>query len=96
MPSPWYRFEVSGKKGEKSLFRITLGSYDFSTQAARQLGQIEKDERMFHLDSYAGRDHATFAMIGAKPLSYEQTRKLVVEIIEGKRRPISGSSRGEK
>jgi tetratricopeptide (TPR) repeat protein len=91
-----YRFEVQAKKGDKSLFRITLGSYDVTTEVARQLGQIKEDERMYHLDSYAGREHSTFALLGAKPPTYEQTRKLAVEIIEGKRRPISGSTLPEK
>ncbi|MBI3862527.1 MAG: tetratricopeptide repeat protein [Planctomycetia bacterium] len=87
-----YRFEVSGKKGDKSLYRITLGSYDVTTQLSRELGQIKKDERMYHLDSYAGRAHSTYAFIGSRLPSYEQTRKLAVEIIDGKRRPISGSN----
>jgi tetratricopeptide (TPR) repeat protein len=90
-----YRFEVSEKRGEKSLYRITLGSYELTTQIARELGEIEKGQRMFHLDSYAGREHSTFAMIGSKPPSYEQTRKMVVEIIGGKRRPITGSNRSK-
>jgi len=86
-----YRFEVREKEGEASLYRITLGSYEYTTKASRQLGQIKENERMFHLDSYAGSDHGTYAFLGAKPPSYEQTRQLVVGIIEGKRGPISGT-----
>lgn len=91
-----YRFEVREQEGETSLYRITLGSYDFTTKAFRELGKIKENERVFHLDSYAGRDHGTYAFLGVKSPSYEQTRQLVVEIIEGRRSPLSGSRLPEK
>lgn len=90
-----YRFQVMDEKREKALYVISLGSYSLTTAVGRENGSIKKDERMYHLDYYQGREHRTYGMYNAKPPSYEEVRKMVVEIISGTRKPLIGSLRAE-
>ncbi len=88
----FYRFDVSNKTGESVLERISLGSYDATTQVARETKQIGPDERMYHIDGHVGREHSTYELIPRKQPSYDETRKIVIEILEEKREPISRSN----
>jgi tetratricopeptide (TPR) repeat protein len=91
-----YYFQVNDEKGEKKLYAISLGSYPFTTELARANGTIKKDERMYHLDFYQGREHRTYGMYPVTPPSYDDVRKMVVEIIAGTRKPLSASVRAEE
>jgi hypothetical protein len=86
-----YRFVVYDEQGREIQYRVTLGSYDFTTQSARALGTVNKDERMYHLDYYRGPEHRTYGFFPAKPPTYEEARAMFVEIAEGKRKVISSS-----
>ena len=80
-----YRFSIV-KEGREAYY-LSLGSYTITTQIARELGQIEKDDRMFHLDGYyeGGQVHKTFGMFTKEP-SYTDVRKRVEKILAGKKR----------
>lgn len=87
-----YRFHVA--LDGKPAYAVTLGSYEFTNQIARQKGTIKADQRMFHLDWYGPeREHRTFAMFTSEP-TYTDIRRAVGEIIDGKRQPQSSSKRG--
>lgn len=86
-----YRFEVLDKTGRDRLYFVSLGSYGLTNQIARETGDLKPGERLFHLDYYDKEGHRTYAMYRSEP-GYEDTRKAVVEVIEGKRQPISSSS----
>jgi tetratricopeptide (TPR) repeat protein len=91
---PWqkyFRFSVLNKKGDEA-FYLSLGSYDVTTEIARELGEIPKNERMYHLDEYGGNLHKTYGLFKAKP-EYDQLRRMVLDILEGKLKPVSASSR---
>ena len=88
-----YAFVVLKPDGQAADFKITLGSYEMTTQIARQTGKIGKDERMFHLDGYyPDGSHRTFGMFRKEP-SYEETRVRVVDVLKGKLKPRSSSTR---
>ena len=89
-----YRFDVSDEKGRVLLFRVSPGSYALTNQIAREVETVKKGERIFHLDYYGGREHRTYGMFTKEP-SYEETRRLVTEVILGKREPISGTAYGD-
>lgn len=84
------RYQFSVVQDGEEVRRYSLGSYDLTTEYARASGQIGKDERMFHLDGYSGdgRHHQTYGLFRKEP-TYEETRAMVVEILEKKRKPSS-------
>lgn len=83
-------FSIVDKKGEEKS-NISLGSYDVTTDMSRELGEIPKDQRMYHLDRYEGSLHKTYAFFKEKP-DYDRVRSMVVSILEGKLNPVSASS----
>ena len=86
-----YAFIVLKPDGREADFRVTLGSYDITTQIAREQGDVGKDERIFHLDGYyAGGEHRTFGMFKKEP-TYEETRGYVVEVLKDQVKPLSSS-----
>ena len=86
-----YAFIVLKPDGREADFRVTLGSYDITTQIAREQGDVGKDERIFHLDGYySGGEHRTFGMFKKEP-SYEETRGYVVEVLKDQVKPLSSS-----
>jgi hypothetical protein len=84
------RFSILDKKGDEQ-FYISLGSYDFTTDVVRELGEIPKDSRIYHLDLYNGRVHETYAFFEERP-GYDRLRPMVISILQGKSKPISASS----
>ncbi len=90
-----YRFQVMDERGEKEIYAVTLGSNFLTTEMAREAKTIKKDERMYHLDYYQGREHRTYGMFAVTPPSYDDVRKMVVEIIAGTKKPLSASVRKE-
>ncbi|MGE9291068.1 MAG: hypothetical protein ACQKBT_08765, partial [Puniceicoccales bacterium] len=79
------------KDGEEADRFLSLGSYESTTQIARDLGEIGENDRVFHLDGYwqDGR-HATYGMYNNEP-NYDLIRAKVVEILEGNAIPQSSS-----
>lgn len=89
-------FELAGKRAVRYAFvvltadgkedyRLSLGSYDSTTQISREIGEIGPNERIFHLDGYydGGRVHRTFEMYRAEP-KYEEIKITVTQILDGK------------
>ena len=87
----YYRFSVVDADGREAEY-ISLGSYDSTTAVARELGEISEKQRAYHVDRYRGDEHRTYALVYEKP-SYETVRTMVADILQGKARAISGSSR---
>jgi tetratricopeptide (TPR) repeat protein len=85
------RFCVLNKKGDVDYY-LSLGSYESTTQIARDLGEISKEDRLYHLDEYTDNGHKTYAFFKTKP-DYDEVRSVVLSVLEGKQKPISGSSR---
>jgi hypothetical protein len=78
----FYRFAVTDDAGKETT-SLSLGSYDATTQIARDMGAIAKTGRAYHLDRYEGTNHTAYAHFNSKP-SYEIVRKAVIEILQGK------------
>lgn len=72
----FYAFHVLAPGGDE-IRRYSLGSYDRTTQVARELGEIGGDERLYHLDWYEDDAHATVRFYEAMP-SYDEVRARVV------------------
>jgi tetratricopeptide (TPR) repeat protein len=87
----YLRFCILNKKGDVDYY-ISLGSYDSTTEIARELGEIPKSERLYHLDEYTDNQHKTYAFFKSKP-DYDEVRSVVLSVLEGKRKPISGTTR---
>lgn len=75
--------------------RYSLGSYDFTTEPARERGDIGPDERIYHLDWYAGSLHSTLGFYNVLP-DYDQVRAHVVAALAGTLRPVSHGIRPER
>jgi tetratricopeptide (TPR) repeat protein len=88
------RFCVLNQKGDIDYY-LSLGSYDSTTEIARELGEIPKDGRMYHLDEYTENHHATYGFFKTKP-DYDEVRPMVVNVLEGKLKPTSGTTRSPK
>ncbi len=83
-----YVFIVLDESGEGEAFRISLGSYETTNRISVELGSVKKGERMFHLDGYYKWGHATYGFFTPEP-SYDEVRKRVIDILEGKTQPQS-------
>ena len=86
-----YSFNVLNDAGQAD-FRISLGSYDNTNQVALELGERPKDKRLYHLDLYRAGMHETHGFFIGQP-SYDDTRRLVVDVLTGKNKPISSSTK---
>ena len=85
-----YSFMVLDATGKKNMFKISLGSYDYMTKFLRAKGDLKKNERSFHLDGYfPDGEHRTYGFFTGEP-EYDSVRVMVIEILEGKRKKISG------
>lgn len=84
-----YAFVVLTADGKED-YRLSLGSYDSTTQISRELGEIGPNERIFHLDGYyeGGREHRTFEIYHKEP-PYEEIRRTVMAILDGKKKTTS-------
>jgi tetratricopeptide (TPR) repeat protein len=87
-----YAFSVLNEKGDGETYRISLGSYDLTNKVWHQTTKPapKEEDRLFHLDGYYEWGHETYGMYFPEP-SYDEIRKTVVEILEEKREPVSGS-----
>lgn len=86
-----YAFMMS--KPETDDFKISLGSYDITSNIWRETTKPtpKEGERLFHLDGYFKNGHATYGMYHPAP-TYDETRNIVIKILEGKARAISSST----
>lgn len=89
-----YVFMIS-KPGTED-FKISLGSYDLTSNIWRETTKPtpKEGERLFHLDGYFMNGHATYGMYHPAP-TYDETRAIVVKILEGKAKPVSSSTRAQ-
>lgn len=72
-------------------FDVSLGSYDETTQLARELGDIGADERIYHLDGYAPNgSHYTYVFFSSLP-DYEVVRELALKVLAGQLEAISST-----
>lgn len=86
-----YVFSILNENGNAEDFRISLGSYEMTNAIWRETTKPEPKpgERLFHLDGYfKGGSHATYGMFAPEP-SYDQMRVRVIQILEGKSKPVS-------
>ncbi|HAV12076.1 MAG TPA: hypothetical protein DCX06_01085 [Opitutae bacterium] len=82
------------KDGEAVDRFISLGSYDATTQIARELGDIGGDDRVFHLDEYwSNGNHATHGIYKNIP-EYDPIKAKVVQILKGEASPRSSLQPG--
>lgn len=86
-----YVFRVIDETGKREKYRISLGSYKETNDIWRETTKPrpKKGERLFHLDGYYERGHATYGMYSREP-SYDEIRTAVIEILEKKRPAASG------
>ena len=90
-----YSFTISRPNSDElEKFRVSLGSYDATTRFMRESKQIGPEDRVYHLDYYAGGEHRTYRFYTRRP-SYDEVRQSLSEILEGKLQPISSSKTGE-
>jgi tetratricopeptide (TPR) repeat protein len=90
-----YVFSVLDNTGKAEAYRISLGSYEDTNAIWREATKPtpKKGERLFHLDSYSPDMHATYGMFSPEP-SYEETRAMVVKVLEGKSKALSSTTYG--
>jgi cytochrome c-type biogenesis protein CcmH/NrfG len=96
-------FELTGERAVRYSFRvpaptkglervISLGSYEFTTNSMREAGDLKADERAWHLDGYwPDNSHKTYGIFTKEP-TYEATRAMVVDVLDGKLKASSGTS----
>ena len=83
---------VSNERTSEPLFRLSLGSYDFTNEFARTSGDIEEDQRMFHIDFYAKNHHRTYAMIPVVEPTFDEFRSVLMNVLEESAIPVSSST----
>ncbi|MEM7122121.1 MAG: hypothetical protein AAF563_12630 [Pseudomonadota bacterium] len=64
---------------------ISQGSYDFTTDVSRELGEIGQNQRLYHVDMYRVvgelNTHSTLGMT-LGPISYDDMKRIVTEYLE--------------
>jgi tetratricopeptide (TPR) repeat protein len=91
-----YVFNILDEAGEKEDYRISLGSYDMTNAFWRETTKPKpkKGMRLFHLDGYFRNGaHATYGMFPGEP-TYEETKKMVIDILEERAKPVSATIPG--
>lgn len=76
----FYRYTATDATGEEK-FRLSLGSYQSTTDFARQSGEIPSDARLYHLDFYEKTTHRTYGMFKTQP-GYDELRGRTEKILE--------------
>lgn len=85
-------FTVCDAKTDVTLYKITLGSYDFTNNMALAVKEIKEGQRKYHLDGYYKDRHVTYGFYTDQP-PYDAIRKQVVDIIKGNASGLSSSSK---
>jgi len=97
-------FELTGERAVRFSFlvlkpnsrdiesRYTLESDSTTDQIAKEAKEIKPDQRLFTLDGYlnGGRSHRTYEFFVDEP-KYDKVKVAVKEILQGKRKPQSGT-----
>jgi hypothetical protein len=90
-----YRFDAVDASRRIHYF-FALDSGDSTTSAAKELGNIPKDGRIYSLDRYETKgqtqNHATFGLMTKLP-DYDTVRAMVLEAVAGRLPALSSSSR---
>jgi len=88
-----YVFSILDRTGNAEEFRISLGSYELTNSVWREktIPKPKYGQRLFHLDGYFANGHAPYGMFSTEP-SYDETRRIVVEILEGKLKASSSTT----
>lgn len=83
-----YVFVMQDPGSGEEVSRLTFGSMELDTQIARELREIDPDERSYYLDADWPGGHANFGM-WRKRLSYDEVRAVALRIIDGEVSPAS-------
>jgi tetratricopeptide (TPR) repeat protein len=83
-----YSFEVRAPGAED--YRVSLGSYEGTNQVGWETGSRPRNVRLYHLDLYRPKFHATYAFYEGQP-AYETVRENVLAILSGKANPLSST-----
>lgn len=88
-----YRFLVLKPDGTTD-YVVSLGSYQSTTDMAREMGTISAKQRLYHLDGYfdGGRLHKTYAFYTREP-TYNEVKLAVSRVVNGQQTPMSSSQR---
>jgi tetratricopeptide (TPR) repeat protein len=87
----FYRFSIGDDKTGEETSYISLESDDWTTEVARELGEISSSQLVYTVERYEGAKHSTYAFFNERP-SYDVVRQLVVDILQGKATPVSASA----
>ena len=68
----------------KESYTISLGSYEVTTQVAREKGEIGPGERIWHLDEVREKSHRALAFFKKEP-TYDEIAAQVAAILDGNR-----------
>lgn len=85
-----FSFLVLTESGDKIKYKLSLGSYNSTTEISRELGEIGKNERLYHLDGYYPGKHSTFGFFKGEP-KYNLIKNNVIKIITGSIKPVSST-----
>lgn len=80
----YYKF-TAVDKNHRAIYDFALTSSDSETAAARELGRIGKDDRMYGLDRNEGGRSTVYDLLTKAP-SYDEVRSLVIAAVEGRSR----------
>ena len=87
----FYEFIATDDAGRPA-YRLSLGSYLFTNEIAWQTGDLPRDKQLYHIDRYENNSHKTYTFFEGKP-TYDEVRKTIVNIIEGRLKPESSYSK---
>lgn len=59
---------------------VVVGSYEATTQYARESGAVPPDGRIWHVDLYTGDSHETLSM-APEPPPYEEAKRIALEAL---------------
>lgn len=83
-----YSFVVQAPGAED--YRISLGSYEDTNQIGWEMGTRPRNVRLYHLDLYRTKFHATYGFYEGQP-AYETVRGNVMDILNGKAKAVSST-----
>ncbi|PKL92640.1 MAG: hypothetical protein CVV21_02465 [Candidatus Goldiibacteriota bacterium HGW-Goldbacteria-1] len=81
-----YVFLLTDSKTGRTLYELSLESFEADTQIARETGQIKKDERVYTYDYHDTSDgdfHGTLGIVNKKP-EYKKLRKIMLGFVDSK------------
>lgn len=85
-----YVFTVRRLDGSESPYVVSLGSYERTNAFMQAMREGPGESRFYHLDGYYPRRHVTYGFFEGAP-SYEETRRMVLAVIEGRQEALSSS-----